>query len=207
MSRPRSLFSGDTDYTGVSLADILEHLGHWHEGFESDIEYLGNVRRRLTALEPLDGNEVRLGLEFLDHFVDLFTRYRDDVARLERDLPDSVMERHVQLTRQLRQSAVTEEKLCVLFKQQHYLDALVPSNRVQNTLAEIYRCTRDTVIGMRDLSNVATRLETYVGTQAPRAESAVNALELKPNVFGIGVNLNYWWERWLVPAWKRRFRK
>jgi hypothetical protein len=208
MARPRSLFAGDTDYTGVSLEDIVEHLGRWRDALDSDLQFLANVRRRLAALEPLDANEVKNGLEYLDYFADLFARYSADIARLERELPSGALPRHVQLTRQLYQSSRSEEQLCVLFKQRHYLDALRDEDRVQNTLAEIYRVTRDEVINLRDLSNVVPRLETYVGSEALQpasARSAVNALELKPNVFGIGVNLNYVWDRWGLPAWRRRF--
>jgi hypothetical protein len=202
------MLPGDTDYTGVDLNDILHDLRDWHDALDETIIALGNIRVRLAAREG--SPESRDGLNYIDFFRDLFGRYKNDIARLLSELPSGVLPRHVEIVRQIYESSRVEEEFCVTFKRRHYLDAL-PSDydRVEHLLADIYAQTRDELINLRDLGNVMRRLETYVD-HAPSirhpAGTAVNALELKPNVFGIGINVNYIWERWGPPAWKRSRR-
>ena len=85
------------------------------------------------------------------------------------------------------------------FKRAYRLDALYSPDKVQAIFAEVYALCRDEVINLKDLSNVVPRLKTYVDDSVPAAPSAPasNALELKPNFMGVGINLNYLIERWL----------
>lgn len=196
MARERSIFAGMTDYTGVDLADITAHFGEWQRGLRASADVLGNIRTRLEAAGP--DSRVADGLETIDYFRDLFERYAADLERLKRELSRAVLARHVETVRQLYQSAVHEENHCVAFKRHYRLDALSPRDEVQNILAEVYRLSRDELINLKDLSNVVPRLKALETGQAEpqlSSESAMNALELKPNVFGIGINFNWIWER------------
>lgn len=207
MTRPRSIFPGDTDYTGVPLPDILDHFRDWSNALSAETAHLASVRRRLEAF--ISSSVAKDGLEYVDCFRDLFNRYRSDIDRVIAEIPAGVLPRHVETVRQIYRSSRTEELLCVDLKRRHYLDALNERDRVQNELAEIYRHTRDALINLRDLSNVVARLETYVQLSpgGPQQASGVNALELKPNFMGIGVNVNYIWERWGLPAIRRWLRR
>lgn len=196
--------AGMTDYTGVPLDDIVAHFREWSSSLALAVDMLGNIRQRLVAFG--DDPAARDGVELVDYFIDLFTRYGGDFDRLLSEMPEGVQEKHVEAVRQLFESAKLEEGTCVEFKRYHHLDALSPSNRVQNVLAEVYRLTRDEVINLKDLSNVVPRLRAYVGAApAPRQQigTAANALELKPNFMGIGLNLNYIIDRWFS-RWKKK---
>jgi hypothetical protein len=205
--RHRSIVAGGTDYTGVALSDIVAHLRDWHSALLEDAEVLGNVRRRLSHFDGAKDPRVHNGIDEIDHFVDLFHRYAGDLARLADELPLGVFARHVVTVRQLYQSSRVEETYCVRFKQDYRLDGLNPHDEVQNVLAEIYRVSRDAVINLRDLSNVISRLEALVSAEPAPSPSPQNALELKPNVFGIGLNFNFILDRWGIRAlsrwWKR----
>ena len=193
------MFAGDTDYTGVGLDDILAHLRAWRDGLEQADLILGNIRKRLANFgqSPL----VCDGLEYLDSFRDLFSRYHSDLERVVRELPLAVRRRHVETLRQLFESSRSEENYCVRFKQRHHLDALSESNSVQMTLGEIYAFTRDEVVNLRDIGNLVHRLEAFVTDEVSLGSSAV--IDLKPNFMGVGVNLNHVWERWGLPRWRR----
>jgi hypothetical protein len=167
MVRPRSIFAGDTDYTGVDLSDVVAHIEQWRDALVADVEGLGNIRARLQAHGDASG--VRDGLSHIDHFRDLFTRYRGDLARLAEELPLGVRSRHVEIASQLYQSLTSEDHTCVVFKQRHYLDALSESDEVQNILAEVYRLSRDTIIDLGDVGSIVPRLKTYL--DAPDAGS------------------------------------
>lgn len=204
MSRPRSIFAGDTDYTGVPLADVLDQFVAWRGALREDIQANRKILDRLLEQPP--SHQVRAGQEFCEHFVDLFERFIGDFERLMSELPAGVRTRHIETVSQMYRGARDADGTCVAFKRDHHLDALSPSNRTQNILAEFYRLNRDAVINLFDLSNVVPRLRTFVDdTSAPAVNptesSAVNALELKPNFFGIGINFN-----WLID-WVRRRKK
>jgi hypothetical protein len=199
------MFPGSTDYTGVDLEDILADLRDWRDGLAHADVFLGNVRARLAKITG-DDAMVKDGLGYLDYFTDLFRRYHSDFLRVLPELPRGVRDRHVTTLRQLYESSRTEETYCVNFKQTHYLDALVSSNEAQMTLAEIYAFTRDEVVNLRDLGNVVHRLAAFVTDES--VEGPSNALELKPNFFGLGLNLNYVWQQWGFARWKHwRSRK
>lgn len=204
MSRPRSIFAGDTDYTGVPLVDVIDHFVAWRDALREDIQMNRNILRRL--LEQPRSHQVRAGEEFCEYFIDLFERFIGDFERLLSELPAGVRTRHIETVSQMYRGARNADRACIVFKRDHHLDALSPSNRTQNILAEFYRLNRDAVLNLFDLSNVVSRLRTFVDDASapainPADNSAVNALELKPNFFGIGVNFN-----WVID-WVRRRKK
>jgi hypothetical protein len=183
--------AGMTDYTGVPLDDILEHMRAWRENLATDVVALGNMLARLQALP--DGPEKGGGRDHAMYFVDLLGRYMADFDRLIAEIPTGVRPRHVEMVRQLSDSSRGAEDLCVLFKQRYRLDMRGDDEPAIALCSEIYVRTREAVIDLLDLSNVLPRLQTYVAEPASVSPSAplADALELKPNMFGLGINLNY----------------
>jgi len=60
----------------------------------------------------------------------------------------------------------------------------------------IYAETRDEIVNYTDLHNVIPRLKTYLGKTLKAEKHGLTiedteVLELKPNVFGVGLNINY----------------
>jgi hypothetical protein len=205
LSRPRSIFAGDTDYTGVPLADVLDHFAAWRDALREHIQVNRNILCRL--LEQPTSHKVRSGQEFCEYFIDLFERFIGDFERLLAELPAGVRTRHIETVSQMYRGARDADDRCVAFKRDHHLDALLPSDHTQNILAEFYRLNRDAVVNLFDLSNVLSRLRTFVddtpapGVNAPES-SPMNALELKPNFFGVGVNFN-----WVIDWLRRRTKR
>ena len=178
-----------TDYTAVSLDDILDHLRDWEDACKRDAQRLSDIGARIAHRVSTGSSSE--GIAFCEDFSDWFTRYKADIARLRAELPHGVRERHLELLRQLYQGSKEADAGCVQFKRDHRLDARDPRDELQNTLAEAYRVARDGVINVFDLSNVIPRLRTFVSEAAEAPGDAMDALELKPNLFGLGVNLNY----------------
>jgi hypothetical protein len=203
LGRPRSVFAGGTDYTAVPLSDILEHLQGWSEALAADITWLGGYRRRLAAFGP--NHDTSDGLAYTDYFIDLFTRYRQDIDRLRVELPIGVYSRHIELVDQLYRGAREAEDRCVDFKRHHQLDGLSPNDKLQHTLAEAYRHTRGAVVDLFDLSNMIPRLQTFLVHTEPERH-VLDALELKPNLFGIGLNINHLLKQFLRRLRPRRFK-
>lgn len=205
MTIKRSLFVGDTDYTGVPLDDILEHFRDWKAGLETDLVMIENLRARIAQelSAPADRNA---GVDFLNYIRDRFSRYVGDFTRLLDEVPYGVHERHVAIVEQLCEDARRVDDGCVLFKQRNNLEGVdFAGDDPQALLADIYARLRDSVVDLFDVCNVIPRLRTFVGaplSAAAREPSLTDAFELKPNVFGFGLNLNY-----ILNWFLRRFRR
>jgi len=165
--RRRSIFAGATDYTGVPMEAILSRLRNWRENTASTVKELSQLRTEVEA------NQDRLDwpqeiLEYIDFFIDLLGRYVGDFDRLLTELPRSVSEAHVQIVRQIYDSASHEERHCVRFTNEH-INRHLKDESLRWLVDNIYSESRDVLIDYKDLSNLVPRLRTYVGTVNPSA--------------------------------------
>jgi hypothetical protein len=200
MTHERSNLAGMTDYTGVSLEDIVLHFNRWKSTTEQTIvdlrRYLEKAKQQSEILENPD--EV---ISFLQYFIDLFSRYLNDIGRLVREIPKGVTAANIEIVQQLYRSSKLEEGVTIRFKQ-NWVHKHLLHEEARPLLDKIYGDTRDQLIDYRDLSNVMPRLRTFVGSGSASPE-VLQDFHLKPNLFGIGVNLNRifgrtrdWWHRW-----------
>lgn len=198
MTRRRSILAGMTDYTGVALADIVEHIRQWHDMTRDALTKLGTLRAGVEqAAARLESPEEVVS--YIEHFGDLFERYRGDFQRLIEEIPRGVREAHVEIVTQIYQSSEHEDNICVEFKRRH-ISRELPDESVRPLVDDIYSETRSILISYRDLSNVVPRLRTFVG--APATGSAHEVLQLKPAFWGIGIDLRQgarevreWWRK------------
>jgi len=185
-----------TDYTGVSLEDIVEHLRDWKRNTDEAISLLeGHLSNVVNARDRLDGPEDIEG--YIKACIDLFTRYSFDFGRLIQELPQRVEQRHIEIVNQIFRNSVNEDSTCTAFKRGH-IERTLRDERLRGLLDRIYIDTRGMITDYRDLSNLAPRLRTFLGGSQPASKVSVDdvdALELKPNVLGIGLNVNYIFKR------------
>jgi hypothetical protein len=146
-----------------------------------------------------------------------------EFERLIKELQNEVAERHVESVLQIFESSRLQEVHCKHYEQD-YLKQIAKESSIFRDLELILIESENLVLDYRDLPKFARRLRALVGIKNrpnndipvignnsksyATAESSSNelmdlteALELKPNVFGIGVNLNYllkllkgWWK-------------
>src|ERR1017187_7733995 len=109
MAHERSYLAGATDYTGVSLEDIVLHVNQWQATTEQTIvdlrKYLEKAKQQSELLE--NPREIT---SFLDYFIDLFSRYLNDIGRLAREIPKGVTAAHIEIVQQLYRSSKLEEQ-------------------------------------------------------------------------------------------------
>ena len=205
MTLQRSFIAGATDYRGAELSDILSHLTTWRENTQRTIDPLLSLKPKVEASrDQLDGPDDIVS--FIDGFVALLRRYLGDFNRLLTEMPQSVHERHVEIVAQLAGLAESADESCVYFKGNHIARPL-KNEGLRGLVDYIYGEARDQAIDYQDLSNVATRLKTFVGMQTESQSVSINdvdMLELKPNFFGLGLNLNHLIKR--IGSWRKSKR-
>jgi DNA-binding transcriptional MerR regulator len=195
MARQRSALRGGTDYTGVSLKDIYEHLREWRDSTQALIQKLTEYKSQATE------NKNRLDhAEDINHFIDisidLFKRFLSDYDRLLVEIPKGITDAHIEILAQIISRSDYHEDYCVRFKNEH-IEKSLRDESMRPLLDNIYAETRDEIINYSDLHNVIPRLKTYIGIKLKQEDNHgltiddTEAIELKPNIFGIGLNLNY----------------
>lgn len=203
MALPRSPFAGDTNYFGATIQDLVAHLIDWRTMTQESIDELHKLRAEVV--EKKDRLDERDGiLDFIDYMVNQFQRFITDFDRIIRELPSSVEERHVELIRRLAQRGRTLDQSCVQFKQD-YIRKPLKDERLRRLIDTVYSEPRSLTIDYADLFNLLGQLKTFVGTRVQSQQLSiedVDVLELKPNVFGFGINLNHlvkrfgrWWKK------------
>ena len=195
MVRQRSEIQGGTDYTGVSLTDIYEHLRQWRESTKELIENLAKYKSQaIREKGKIDyADDV---IDFIDLSIDVFSRFLPDYDRLLSQIPRGVTEAHIEIISQILRRSEYHESSCVQFKHDH-IEKNLRDESMRPLLDHIYAETRGEIINYSDFHNVIPRLKTYIGSNLKDGDrhrltvDDTDALELKPSVFGIGLNLNY----------------
>lgn len=187
MSFERAAVAGMTNYTGVPLADIEVHLREWESNTAAAAHKLDDfaVRVSQVSVKLKNPREVE---RFCRRYAELFRRYAVDFHRLIAEIPNGVRASHVQLVRQLYEDARIEDNSILRFRNDFVYTSLLDES-LRPFLDDVYSEAREVMIDFQDLSNLAARLETYVGVEPPSKEVLAD-LHLKPNFFGIGLNLN-----------------
>jgi hypothetical protein len=96
MTRQRSEIQGGTDYTGVSLTDIYEHLRQWRESTKELLEKLAKYKSQvIQEKSKIDyPDDV---IDFIDLSIDVFSRFLPDYDRLLTQIPRGVTEAHIEI--------------------------------------------------------------------------------------------------------------
>jgi hypothetical protein len=195
MTRQRSEIQGGTDYTGISLPDIYEHLRQWRKSTNELIQKLTKYKSQVI----IEQNKIDYAddvIDFIELSIDLFSRFLSDYDRLLAEIPRGVTEIHIEIISQIVTRSDYHERSCVQFKHNH-IEKNLRDESMRPLLDHIYAETRGEVINYSDLHNVIPRLKTYIGSKLKGDDrhrltvDDTDFLELKPNVFGIGLNLNY----------------
>jgi hypothetical protein len=194
MTKLRSAYRGGTDYTGVPLEDICQHLLEWKESTQELVRKLEDYRLRVMENEKRIDHAGEV-LDFILFSSDLFARFLADYDRLLVEIPSGVTEAHLEIISQMVQRSDYHEETCMQFKND-YIARNLRDESIRPLLDQIYGDTRDEIVNYSDLHNIIPRLRTYVGSKPGNQRRGlsiddVEALELKPNIFGIGLNLNY----------------
>jgi len=199
MQHKRNILAGMTDYTGVSLEDILSDFSDWLQHTSETVERLEKYALKVEENKALIENPREVS-SFIEFFLNLFSRYRSDLQTLVDELPEGAVEAHIAMVKQLYESSKLAEEYTIRFKNE-WLCKSLPHEEIRNLLDAVYGDTRDMLIDYRDLSNVIPRLRVFLHRPSNSIE-VLKYLQLKPNFHGIGIDLNR-----VLGRFKRWFQK
>jgi hypothetical protein len=184
-----------TDYTGVSLDDIISHLRDWQQMTRDTTAALASLREQVDKQrDVLDYPHA--AFDHIDYCCDLFERYTSDFDRLLHELPRGVRSAHLEIIQQIFRSSAIGDQECVRFKQD-FIERRNPTQKARPLLEQVYSESRSAFIDYRDLSNVLPRLRTYV-TQSHDGD----VVRLAPTLWGVGIDLKVLWRR-VSGRWRR----
>jgi len=207
MAIQRSILAGMTDYTGAELKDIIEELDIFISLTKRSIKELSNLDIKVQqAPEKFDfPNDI---IDHINEFNNKFSRYLIELRRVREEVENSIETRHVESIKNLFINSQFDETACRRFKNDNICRSLKDES-VRPIVDKIYEVTMGVAVDYRNLSNMKACLERFVGTAFKKNESAIEAadkiFDLKPNVFGIGLNLNNA-IKFAANLWKKFFK-
>lgn len=208
MAIQRSILAGMTDYTGAELDDITKELDGFITHTESSIEKLSVLTTKVNQTpDKFDAPDDLL--EHIEEFKSKFGRYLIELRRVRGEVETSIENRHVESINNLFTISQFDEKECRRFKNDNICRSLKDES-VRHIVDEIYTVTMGVAVYYRDLSNMSGCLERYVGTIFKQKQSPIKTadkiIDLKPNFFGFGLNLNYVL-KYVPLLWDKMFKK
>lgn len=184
----RSMIAGMTDYSNQSFEDMILDLEEWIQNLKEVAEALPRNVQRLKELqywEKVDPNFQGL----VGYSIKFFETSIKEFSDIVKEIKQEVRVDHVTRIRGLCKTAIDLDFDYGRIWHQKYQDKEYGDTRF-SLVEGLYQQGRLMAIDMRDLCNLADRINDFVGKKSEQKPDAMDMLELKPNFFGMGINLN-----------------
>lgn len=164
MSKKRSMIAGMTDYSGYTLEEMIKHIYDWEVETTKVVNSLSGLKIEVQK-EPDEYEDAESVVEYIDHMIYIFNNYKEDFVRLLKELPSGVEQRHVQIVDNIYRYSQLEERSASIFKKD-FIECRLKNESRRRILDQIYQDSESMLVDYRDLSNLKTRLLTFVGTKS-----------------------------------------
>lgn len=198
------VFAGTTTFSGASISEVLEYLRECHGATLLTVGELEGLHQRFRE-ELSDPAEITRLDAFTERLIDNLTDVAANLHRLVKEIPRGVLPAHVELVEQMHADTNRYDTVAVRIRDDLRYDPALPSEAANWFLERIFSVGREQFVDHHDLPNLAVRLRTFVGVPLEPSVSgnALDMLELKPNIFGFGININAVLG-WLGSRWRRQ---
>ena len=189
----RGLFAGFTDYSHQSFEDIVTDLNNWVKSLKETSEKL---LKNIELLEKT-GYLKKVDYDFKNivyYSIKFYGTSIQEISEILEDIRNEVRSDHVTKLNALYKTARELNLDYGKIWHQEYQNKEYGNNEFI-LVEEIYSEGRDMAIDMEDLSNLSSRLSDFIGKKSigkseEDKQPNIDLLELKPNFFGLGINLN-----------------
>lgn len=192
MSVSHGLFAGTSTFNGASIDEVLTYLRESLKSTLSAIRELERLRHRCND-ELCDQAEIGRVDAFAERLIRNLGESAANLQRLVTEIPRGVLAAHVELLEQTYIAANRHETTAARMMDDLRYDPSISSEQANWFIERVFSVAREMFVDHQDLPNLAGRLRTFVGVPLEHPSVSPNALhmlELKPNVFGLGINLN-----------------
>jgi len=183
----RSFIAGMTDYSHQSITDLKEDLTYWMIACKEKFTWINTEISKIESYwtnVPLDFvNEIEYSRKF-------FQTVSDEIEDILPQLDTEVLSNHITRLNSLAKTADKENRSIGQVwhedSMECWKDYKDPDFRI---VERIYGHTRDLVTSLRDLSNIASRLNDYVGKMKGNNTADLSSTNFGNNaVISIGNN-------------------
>jgi len=175
MQRPR-LSPGLHGATTPTLHDLCEHIRLWRTDTAATLEALRADREEVDDRRTQLENPAALH-EYIDFFVDEFTRRLAVLDRIGEEMPSGPRRRHVDALRQMASQAEAEQRRCLQFRDK-WINRPLPDEQVRPLLNRILSNTRDQLLDYADMIGAAAQLEALAGPESAKGQQGMGRREL-----------------------------
>ena len=167
----RSIFAGMTDYSHQSFGDMISDLKSWIKNLEEVNGILQNTIEKLKQSKYWEKVDVDFQ-NLIFYTIKFYDTSIDEITEIIVEISEEVKSHHVARMRRLYKTAEELDIEYGMVWNQRYTRKEY-GNRDFNDVEELYRQGRGMAVDMRDLSNLASRLEDFVGKKAKKKETGV----------------------------------
>lgn len=189
----RSIIAGLTDYSTQTISEMSEDLN------ESSI-YLAEtcelLKRTISELKESGYWESIFG-DFSDYILfctDFFERSNKEISEINKEIGKDVQAHHFARLNTIGIKASEINRQIGILWHREYPGQLKDYQNINFRMVEkLYAKSRDTVAYLMDLTNLASRLQDYVGKKMEKNDKDISfneVVDIKPNFMGIGINFN-----------------
>lgn len=157
----RGFFAGMTDYSHQSLDDIISDLEQLNDGVRSSIKKAKALLIKIMS----SGYISKINPEFIlivSRAQKLLETVDSECKSISTELKTTVREDHVKRLNRIGEIADDLNKEIGIVWHQKYKDKEYGVKEFR-AVEDLYNIIRDTIVDLLDLSNMASRLEDYVG--------------------------------------------
>lgn len=184
----RGAFAGLTSYENQSFVDIITDLGNWLQEIKSVNNELRNIINELKKENYW--NKVYFNFKNCEiSVIKFFETSINEITGIIKELHQEVRADHINRIESLAKTASKyNHRLGDIWHKESEFNKEY-DNPLFNSVDKLYCESRDMVVDMLDLSNLAMRLNDFVGKNNKKS----SLFFLKPNFCGFGIDLIEIW--------------
>ncbi|MBA4320141.1 MAG: hypothetical protein C0412_17210 [Flavobacterium sp.] len=189
----RSIVAGLTDYSTQTISEMSEDLNEWNLYLTETCEIL---KRTISELQESGYWESVFG-DFSDYIlycIDFFERSNKEISEINKEIGEEVQTHHVTRLNTIGiKASEINRQIGALWNREYPGQLKDYQNPNFRKVEKLYNNSRDAVADLLDLTNLASRLQDYIGKKMKENSKDISlneVVDVKPNFMGIGINFN-----------------
>lgn len=188
------MLAGFTDYSSQSLNDILIDLKEWINTLEDTNHKVNNLLKELEKSLYFSYIDEEF-LNYVKYSLSVYESSKNEIVNIIKDMEFAIKEHHVKRLNRIGKQADKINRRIGKIWHQVYTKTKDYNNPNFVKVEFIYSEIGDTAADLLDISNASDRLDDFVGmklliSKKNKIDDVNEIIELKPNFFGLGINMN-----------------